>query len=319
MRKIVYILFGACMMLVYSCAKDVGIGAPLEVEPDYFLPQNGASQAANARIQKLYDDYGSYFIYEFTQKDFIWTPSAGTSNSRVDTAVMGNPMYVDEMLDFLDEIWIKHLPDAFKKGMGLPYRVLLADEIKQRRAGTGYPPGMEYLYYDFRVVGKSITIAGLNETLRTMTPAEKLAKKNALITEIFTNYYRSHGIIAFPEEFYAVSDYVNRPTMPVHTTTPATPPPPENVEAYRERGFIPTTLNTYTGRLNEWLTNDYAWTQARTNDLNSYITYLLQRTDAEIAPYLVYPKIKQKFDILVDHFKNEYGIDVRGIANATFE
>jgi hypothetical protein len=37
-----------------------------------------------------------------------------------------------------------------------------------------------------------------------------------------------------------------------------------------------------------------------------------------VAPYLVYPLIKQKFDLLVDHFMNEYGIDVRSIANYTF-
>ncbi len=47
--------------------------------------------------------------------------------------------------------------------------------------------------------------------------------------------------------------------------------------------------------------------------------HITQRTDAQMAPFLDnYPLIKQKFDILVKHYKDKYGIDVRAIANATY-
>jgi hypothetical protein len=310
MRNIFFITMTACVALVFSCARDVEIGEPFPVEPDYVLPQVGASQAVNDRIVKLYEDYGSYFLYDFTQKDFVWTISTGLSASRIDTALAGNPVYVGQLLDFLEEIWLRHIPEKMKKGQGIPYRVFLADVIRQFR--TGYPPGMEYLYSNYKVTGKSIAFAGVNETFGQKTAAEKLTLKNELVGVIF-DYYSSIGLIATPDAFYAISDYGPQPTTPVNAANP------ENLEAYRQRGFIPNYYNPTTGLPSEWLSNAYSWTtNGKSNDFSSFRMHLFQKTDEQIAPYLVYPLIRQKFELLIEHY-NSYGIDVRGIANATFE
>src|SRR5690606_14426821 len=184
------------------------------------------------------------------------------------------------------------------------------DTIKQRRAGTGYPPGMEYLYFNFKVVGKAFTFAGMNESLRTMSATDKRARRNELQTEIW-NYYLNNGIVSIPEEFYEVSNYVTAPQLPVNVANP------QNIEAYRQRGFLPSGYLT-NGNPREWYTSAYFWGQAHTYDINSYLLHLIQRTDAEMAAYLTYPLIKQKFDLLVAHFNDEYGIDVRAIANKTY-
>ena len=300
----------ACAALLYSCAQDVEIGAPIPVEPDYVLPQVGAPQAVNDKIVKLFNDYGSYFLYDLTQKDFEWTVSTGSSNSRIDSIVLGNPAHVGPLLDFLETIWLRHVPENMKKGMGIPYRVFLVDAIRQFR--VGYPPGMEYLYSNYKVTGKSITFAGVNEAFGQMTAAEKTTRKNELVGAIF-DYYASVGLISFPDAFYTISNYATNPT-----TTPVNVNFPDRVEAYLQAGFLPSTYIAGNPNPNYWLTNAYMWTNARTNDFSSFRMHLFQRTDEQMAPYLAYPLIKQKFDLLVDHFRNEYGIDVRGIANAAF-
>ncbi|WP_127130690.1 hypothetical protein [Pseudoflavitalea rhizosphaerae] len=308
--KNIFIAGSLAAMLFASCKKDKAIGPPVEIKPDYVLPQGNASTTDNNRIQQLFNTYGSYFLYVYTQKDFEWTQATSTGNSRIDTAVLPHPQYVGQMIDFLDDVWLKFLPDAFKKKGGIPYRVFLADSIRQYR--TGYPPGMEYLYSDIKVSGKAIGFAGANSGLAVMTPAQKLTKKNAITTAVW-NYYLGNNIIEIPAAFYNVSNYAAAaPTTPLNALNPA------NVEAYRQKGFLPSSYNTVTQAPFEWHNGAYSWTNAKTNDINSFIFNLTQRTDAQMSSYLTYPLIKEKWDILVNHFQTKYGIDVRAIGNAAY-
>lgn len=308
--KNIFIAGSLAAMLLVSCKKDKAIGPPVEIKPDYALPQAGASTADNNRIVQLFNDYGSYFLYVYNQKDFEWTQATSTGSSRIDTAVLGNPQYVGAMLDYLNDVWLKFLPADFKKKGGIPYRVFLADSIRQYR--TGFPPGMEYLYTDIKVSGKAIGFAGMNSGLLTMTPAVKTTRKLALTTAVW-NYYLGNNIVEIPASFYNVSNYTAAaPTTPLNTANPA------NVEAYRQKGFLPNSYNTVTQAPFEWHNGAFSWTNARTNDIGSFIFNLTQRTDAQMASYLTYPLIRQKWDILVNHFQSKYGIDVRAIANATY-
>ncbi|WEK37506.1 MAG: hypothetical protein P0Y53_08325 [Candidatus Pseudobacter hemicellulosilyticus] len=314
MSNKLWILGCAFSLLLFSCKKDDKISDPLPIEPDYVLPQGNASQAANDRIQQLYDNYGSYFLYNYTQKDFVWVQYTGSSAGAIDTAVLGDPQYAEDMLKFLDDIWLQFLPESFKKGPAIPYRVFLADTIKQYRVGLR--PPLTHLFFDYKISGKSLAIAGMNASLRTMTPAEKVAKRNVLLPIIF-NYYISNGIITLPAEFYTISDYATVPANPATS--------PENMAAWRSRGFLPSSYNAVTGAPFEWYYS-YLWGNVttylptmRTNDVNAYLLHLMQRTDAQVADFLAYPIIKKKWDLLLNHFKNSYGIDLRAIGNTTYQ
>ncbi|ATL49241.1 hypothetical protein COR50_19820 [Chitinophaga caeni] len=295
-------------LLFAACKKDVAIGPPESIEPDYTLPQGDASDEDNAKIQELYDQYGTYFLYNFTQKDFVWALYTSTGNSKIDTAVLGDTQYVGDMLQFLDDCWLKFIPEENKKSNWLPYRVFLADTIRQFR-GPGYPPGYEYLYSDIKITGKSFAFAGMNASLRTMTPAEKRTKKNAYINAIW-KYYQDNGLIEVPDSFFLFSDYnAPAPTPPVNASNPA------NQAAFRSMGFLP---GSYTYGVSEWYYGTYSWARAKDSDISSFMLHILQRTDEEMAPYLTYPLIKEKFDFLVRFYREHYNIDVRAIANATF-
>lgn len=303
MIKKVYIILALCSLVILGCADKDKIGPEIEIGQEYSLPQLGASKADNDRIQALKDKYGSYFLYVVTQKDFEWTQSSGSSSLSNDSIILGDPQYTGLMLDFLQDIWLKYYPESFKKGGGLLYRVIMVDKIKQRKKGTGYPPGQEYTFFNLKINGKGITIAGLNANLATMSKADKITRRNEL-QKALLQYYIANKLLDIPAAFYNGTDYVTMPETPIAT--------PENKDAYRKRGFLPSG---YAGtNAQEWFYT-WVWNQAKSSDLDSYLLNLTQRTDAEMAPYLKYPLIKQKFDILINHFKTKYNFDVRAMAN----
>ncbi|MEJ5053450.1 hypothetical protein [Sphingobacterium sp. MYb382] len=308
MKKNIYILLAFCAFTLGGCADKDKLGEPIAINDEYQLPQLGASKADNDRILALKGTYGSYFLYNVTQKDFEWTQSSGTgSSSSIDSIVLGKPEHVGLMLDFINDIWLKYYPESFKKKGGLLYRVIMADRIQRRRPGTGFPPGQEYLFSNLKINGKGITIAGMNANLATMSKADKIVRRNDLQVALL-QYYIANKLLDIPNAFYNVSDYVTVPATPVNVVNS------DNQKAYRARGFLPSSY-TAVGNPGEWYYGTYAWTTAKSNDLSSYLLNLTQRTDAEMAPYLKYPLIKQKFDILINHFKTKYNFDVRAMAN----
>ena len=289
-----------------GCSDENNIGAPIEVVLEYVLPQGGASQWAEGKIQDMYDKYGSYFIYKTTQADFEWSLGMAQVTTSPDSIDLGNPIYVEGLLKFLDNIWLDHISDDFKKELGIPYRVLLVDMI--------WTAG-HYSFRESKTVGKAITFSGVNADFANLTTAQKIAKKNAFNSSIWTDYYLNNGIVVFPEEFFTMSDYttpVSTVDLNIYNEASA------GMQAWRNRGFLPYMYYT-NGSAGEW---PYMFTNSpgpMQRDKESYMLHLLQRTDTEMQPFLDnYPLVKQKFEFLINYFNDVYGIDVRGIANMDF-
>ena len=305
MKRITFIV--ACVFLAAfsSCQKDKEIGAPINIKPDYVLPQTGASASANARIQAIFDKYDSFILYDFTQRDALWEQSTGSPGITNYEITPGDLQNVDAMLDFIEEAWLDHYPDDFLKEVGLPYRVFIGDEIIQDRST---PTSPFFIYYDFKLTGKSFALARMND-IPTMTGEEKTALKNSWFVSMWS-YYSNY--LTVPDEFYNVSNYITAPTLPLYIAA--------NLEAYRQRGFLPSNYTNY--GMDEWY--NYAassWENARANDLASFLYHLTRRTDEQMAAYLDNPDyslIREKWEILKKHYKDVHGIDVRAIVNQTF-
>lgn len=306
MRKIIY-LIGA-FLICFSCQEDVEIGDPLEIIEDYQLPQSGASDEANNRILKIYEDYGSYVLYDYTQTDALWQQAAGVAANQVYVVKMGDATYVEDMLDYVQDVWFQFFPNEFLKKGGLPYRVFLADSVYQIRTNG------RYIMYNQMINGNAIVIAGMNKDLKTMTAATKRSRSLELINTLW-NYYIAEGLLDVPEKFYDGTDYSTMPEIPLSDST--------NLEAYRKRGFLPSGYSG-SGKPSEWFYSSKwgtSWTSAKTNDLNSYMYNIMQRTDEQMAEYLNNPDyelIRTKWNILVNYYKDEYNIDLRKIAHVTY-
>ena len=311
----------ACL---FSCANDgEDIGSPLEIYKDYDLPQSGASDAANQRILNYYDKYGSFVLYDFTNKDAMWVMSTGNASSggREYITTLGDPANVDAMLDYIEDIWLKYFSEDFLKKGGMLYRVFLADSLyMQRDFGDG---NIMKTPTNYMINGDALIIAGMN-VISELTDAEKKARKLELINALW-NYYKGKGLVDNPEEFYAGTDYITPPHMSyeigdygygewVYTD--------EDLETLRNRGFIPD-YNTYgyskyseifmqySETTTSWSNTNEAAIKA--NDYKYYLDQIMQATDEEAAEFLKYPAVATKWNFLVEHYKETVGIDLRAL------
>ena len=311
----------ACL---FSCANDgEDIGSPLEIYKDYDLPQSGASDAANQRILNYYDKYGSFVLYDFTNKDAMWVMSTGNASSggREYITTLGDPANVDAMLDYIEDIWLKYFSEDFLKKGGMLYRVFLADSLyMQRDFGDG---NIMKTPTNYMINGDALIIAGMN-VISELTDTEKKARKLELFNALW-NYYKGKGLVDNPEEFYAGTDYITPPHMSyeigdygygewVYTD--------EDLETLRNRGFIPD-YNTYgyskyseifmqySETTTSWSNTNEAAIKA--NDYKYYLDQIMQATDEEAAEFLKYPAVATKWNFLVDHYKETVGIDLRAL------
>jgi len=302
MKKILLAI--TCLWAVcIACSEDTKIGAPDEILPDYVLPQGDASKEANDRIQQIFDTYTSYVLYNYTEKDAFWTQTAAGGSTQIYRAIMGESRHVDAMLDYMQDIWLQFFPEEFLRKGGMPYRVFLADSIYWDR-------GWGKILYNYRINGNALIIGGMNKDLTAMDAVTKKARKNELLGAMW-DYYIAQGLLNVPDEFYKDTDYENAPALPLNG---------ENLEAYRKRGFLPSAY--YGETPSEWFWGDYAWIQARENDLKSFMFHLREKTDAEVDWFLNNPEyelIRKKWNILIDYYKKEFGIDLRKMGNTTLE
>lgn len=293
------IIIAILLLTFISCSEDIKIGEPIEIIEDYILPQGNAPQSANNRIQKIYDTYGSYILYNYTATDAFWSQSTGSASAQTYVATLGDPQLTDQMLDYIDDIWLKFFPEEFLKKGGLPYRVFLADSLYWDR-GTWIAPQAQMIR------GNAVIIPGMNESLSTMSSADKISKRNAFISAMW-DYYIAQGLLDIPAEFYEGMDYTNTP-----------PQPSVDMLGYRKRGFLPMAY--YTNYPPEEVL-DYGWASAKANDLKSYLMHLRQRTDEQMEEFLTNPDyefIQKRWSILVNYYKDKYNIDFRMMANTTY-
>ena len=112
MKKFFILASLACVSLFWACSGDDDLGNPIDIIEDYQLDNGAASATDNARIKQLYEKYGSYFVYSFTDKDAYWIKYTGKASTRgTDYAVPGDPANVGKMLDYVNDIWLKYFPD----------------------------------------------------------------------------------------------------------------------------------------------------------------------------------------------------------------
>jgi hypothetical protein len=316
MQKILSILICLCCILFFSCKEDTPIGPPQSLDPDYILPQGNASQAANDRIQQIYDTYRSYILYEFTAKDLTWNIASGSSNSQIISMAKTDPEYAEDMVNLLDEYWLRFIPDNLLKGKWLPYRVFMVDTIKRPRFLNAYSPDQRNeIFYSYLVTGMSLAFSGVNADLRTLDAAGKKSFKNKL-QFIVWKYYFDKGFVDLtdmPERFDELVNYtslvtamnaLSRGFIPQLTVTPSA------TFSLTAPVVFPSGISS-TG----WYTS--ATSRTKDNDVFAYLTQITQKTEAELQPLInTNAIIREKYEIIQTYFLNKYGIDIQAIGNA---
>lgn len=296
-KTFVYI---ASFATLCSCAgNDDDLGEIKAPEMGYVLPQ-GKNADADQVIMAWYQKYNTYFLYEFTEKDFQWslvnTDKLGDDAYRFDAI---SPDKVPNLLEAIQKGWLDFYGDDFLK-KNMPYKVLLAEDVQTKERTFDWST-WEYIFSwvnkPSRHIDNQMAIGNVNDAWENMTARQKRAFKSYVQTD-FLQYCVNQGLITIPQEFYAVSDYG------IEMSWSATS------KDAREAGFV---YNPQTDL--EWSIDG---TISKSADVDAFLASLVYRTDEEWKDDLEYDYVKRKYDILVAALEKA-GIDIGKIGNATFE
>lgn len=297
MKIRIYALLFAFVFLG-ACAEDKEIGKIQVPGMDYTLPQGGDA-AADERVMELLKTYDSYFVYDFSEKDFEWTQIGGSLGDDVYRFDPIEPSKVSTLLDLLQTTWLDFYDKDFLK-KAMPIRVFLAGNVQLRVEEWSWITWeYEYTWKDIpaRYLDNQIAVGYMGKTVAEMSGWAKREYKSYL-QATFLEYCLSFGLITIPEEFYALSDYTGNLFW-------------ESSEVAREAGFVYNPADDI-----EWSTE---YDLSRFEDATAYLASLVYRTTEEWAADLEYPLIRKKYDILVNWLKKQYEIDVCKIGNTVYE
>lgn len=284
-RMNIYIILFLSMWLM-ACSEENGVGNVEPMAPDYVLPQ-GKSPADDC-IVELYNQYGTYVLYEYTKRDFNWSQMEGTSSDY--TYTEADPLYAGNMLDLLDAVWFSFYPVDFHKKY-MPYKIFLAKTLHY---------GTLSQFKDVRVMTGQVAISYCSDTLMKMPTGTKLNLKNNLQQGLWEKWIDK---INFPDEFFALSDYSK-----AANTTQSSP------DYARNRGFVANNGNEWSTRVN-WPSR----TLEPTDDLKAFLNGMVSRTSEQWESDLEYPLVKKKYDILRNYLLKTYRFDIQVIGNTIYE
>lgn len=289
----------AAIMLVACAGNDSDLGKIEVPGTDYTLPQGGNTEA-DKTIVGLYEKYGTYFLYDFTEKDFLWT--------LVNTSTLGDNIYrfdpidagdVTPFLGVIQNAWLCNYSESFLKE-AMPFKVFLTEHVQRQESVFDWS-AWDYILSWVDIPGRSlsnqIALTNPGKAWSEMTATEKLSLKQYW-NAMFLQYCVESGSITIPDDFYALSDYTKSLAW-------------ESASTVRDAGFIYDPMSD-----TEWASDSY--TLSKSTDLNAYIAQLVYRTDSEWDDDLTHDCVKRKYNILVQAF-TDAGIDIRAIGNQTYQ
>ncbi len=289
MKRIIQYLKVLFIGVYMGCSGDGEIGNIEPLTPDYELPQ-GKSSADN-RIVEIYDQYRSYILYEYADKDVYYDD--GIDETRI-AYQLPDPKYVEGMMDLLDKIWFNIYSEKFHR-QTLPYQIFLAKEI--HKLSDGEVVSEEFVYSG----ANSFIIGKCNENLNEITEEEIREYKNTLQVKLWA-YLKQYAYIDFPEEFFEVSDY-SKVAIIEDKTSP---------DYARARGFVEGYQRT-----RNWYTQLLYPANAIDKDIDviTFIECMVTRSAEEWKDDLTWPLVKEKYDILRNWMQKHYSFDIQYVGD----
>lgn len=295
-----YTLLILLSFLLQSCNKSETLTAST-VQEGYI--QQGGSNSYDSAIADIYNKYGSYLYYSFTDKEAYWTPSGWANPAKttsgtswvpgyiVDTA---NKNYVSKQIALFTRGCLNLYSDAFLKKF-LPIRVLLCNHIYSVSYNYTFTSVMAWSIYDHLCIGRG------NSSIDSMSRSDTIAYMKAVNVALVQNIVDNTKSIP-TSEFSEMVNYDN-----TSFTTAA--------QAWK-LGVITPYYNSPTAQ----------------KDWNIYIQAMTTYSDSllNVTPlsYDYTPKgmlnstrdvnglIKKRYTMVRQYFIENYGIDLQTIGNA---
>ena len=298
MKNMLWLFLGCCLLA--SCW-DEGELTPTP-EPEliygkYTLPQGDHDYDDD--IVEFYKQYTSLILYKFTAKDFGWSPAWNAaydvskdtaqdieSNVSKYYAPAADEQYVGEQLQLLYNKLFDYLSDELMHL--LPQKILLCSTIEQVPVGLGYDPTPEERTFLNVYSGYyHIAISWGSAKILAMTAEER----NQFKVDVCTTYFEViSSALERPQDFFLISTYTNDMA---------------EGDIYAE-GIL-----------------DYNNRNSVDKDWFDYIKLAIENSieDLEAEGGVLNPavdvnnKIREKYTIMTNFFKDRYKFDIQAIGN----
>ncbi len=296
-QKILYILICVSVWMV-SCNDEDTLSPTETPENGYIVPQGNHDY--DQRIVNWKERCNTFILYQFKVKELYWSVTGWLESVEDDRnplypytngliAANADENYVGQQLDLLEAAFLNLYPDT-TLARCLPLKLLLCGQLDWRTTA-----GRSTLYNTYS------TFDGLafnwgNENILTMTQAQKITFKND-VNVTFLKRILANGKIVENAEFYDGVTYataITNQTMYGRGFLNRSTKVENDVEYYVEA----IVSNTYEDLIAEYPATNYT---------NKGILNPVKDVNG---------LIRQRYDILIKHMKDTYGIDLQAIGNA---
>lgn len=303
----IIIIFSLAVIAGAACKKEGALTASDDVT-GYKLPQGNHSYEPT--IMNLYNKYGSYFLYQFSDKDTYWTPT-GWKNATMQTSgawvtgyevTTADTSYVGQQLELIQTLWLSYYTDKFLTAF-LPAKVMLCGSLDSIYSVTLFNP-VRYVK-TIKSVGAwfnydNICINYGNAGVTSMTAADStrfLAKANL----VFIKSIPGRNLSSPTNNFTSVASYSASLTS--------------QANAYAQ-GIITVYYNSRSAQI-DW----QAYMEAMVSRSEANLNKSTVNTDMTSMGILNATKdsngkIRQRYNIVRNYFINNYGVDLQAIGNA---
>ncbi|MCH4182946.1 MAG: hypothetical protein LKF48_07310 [Prevotella sp.] len=329
-QYICMIALAAASVSLTSCDYSEGQLEPSNNLTSYQLPQG--THDYDDSIQKFYNNYGVYLLYNFTEKYAYWTPS-GWKKGEVTTdtttgsdgflVTKADQNYVKQQLSLLNEVWFSKLNDDAKKKL-LPTMILLCAEVDQMQTKYIYSPNFKMIYVPKPVYAHynydNICVSYGSSAVTSVSDNDKKAFRKQLFEE-WAQYISEHKATPSDEFTTSVnysSSTITKPSKPLDCTAVGILNSGYNVSASKDwLNFILMMLLYPESYLTENPGNISNWTSWNTYDANWNAIY---DYDTNFHGILNPAKdvngiLKERYQMVRQYFINNFNFDLQSIGN----
>ncbi|OMP79246.1 MULTISPECIES: hypothetical protein [unclassified Chitinophaga] len=306
MKLAIYIFL---LLALVACKKQEETLTP-SASLVYTLPQG--SHDYDTTILDYYKKYGTYLLYQFTDRDAYWTPT-GWKNARYDSAgaywnvgflaIEAEETYVGKQLEVIQRLWFRYYSDKFLKQF-LPVKILLCSKIDSSYLGYDFSTTPTTFYLKYKEVAAwynydNISVNFGNANVENMTAKDSgyfiWKVSQAFMAEIFAT-----KPVAATDDFTKLTSYTTK-----FTTQAA--------------AYAAGSISTYysASAQNDWEKFMLAMVSCSETMLNQAEAASSYSNKGILNPLKdTSGKIKKRYNIVRNYFITNYNVDLQAIGNA---
>lgn len=288
------LIFIFLSLVLWASCYDEDAPTPTEApEFNYTLPQGNHDY--DTKIVNWFDRCGFYILYKYDPRDVYWsirhwletgvTELAG-SKFKIEPA---DEEYVGGLLDVLERRFLSFYPDTLLKRC-MPLKVLFGSNLVDGFYGKqNVRFGLDFMLLD-----------GADKDFELRSPHQIDLLKDTMNIS-FMSYLTSRGKVTKPEEFFELSSYKENSV---------------NKEDMYAWGYVATSYGKK-GKDDDWneylkaiIKNPYTYLSAEPEDGDTSFKGILHKKKD------VNELIVQKYNIIIQYFKQEYNIDLQKIGDS---